>query len=238
MRENRAFSKGMADRRKLLHVSVDGWLSVEHDEHSLRIHCLELSLSHMIVEAPVTWRVGPEMAFKSIEVDGSDFELGGFAAVTHLDKQSTADGTTLASLEYIDFDIVAQNSLQTVFLYVVQQRNRDERPVMRFNWAFRNVAQLVAVCKTLLAEVDVDGAWTDAGPSELARAYLAGKIQNLSPAQRVMLEIVWKLWCGSLDLPEPAEALPETAGGSLLALRKAIARGPNGIDEWLKVEWH
>lgn len=237
MRENKGFARGGGDRRKFLHISIDGWLTAECDGESLRLHCLELSLSDMIIEASANWAVGTELALKSINVDGGEFELGGFATVTHLDKQPSVDGAILASVDYVDFDVVAQNCLQTVFSFVVEQRHRDERPIMRFNWAFRDVAQLIAVCKALLASVDVSGAWTDAGPSEMARAYLAGKGQGLSQAQRSMLEIVWKLWCGSLDLPDPAVELPVTAGGALVALRKAIPRGPSGINEWLRVEW-
>jgi hypothetical protein len=237
MGKDRSFGRGTSDRRKLLHVSVDGWLCARYDDQEVRLHCLEISLSHMIIEATARFAVGAELALVSIDVDGAQFELGGFAAVTNLDTQPGADGTTLASIDYVDFDAVAQNCLQTVFSFVVEQRRNVGRPVMRFNWAFRDVAQLVAVCKTLLAGVEVAGAWTDAGPSEVARAYLAGKGPGLSPAQRTMLEIVWKLWCGSLDLPEPSVDLPDPASGALAALRKAIPRGPSGINEWLRVEW-
>ncbi|MBN1962569.1 MAG: hypothetical protein JW841_16680 [Deltaproteobacteria bacterium] len=237
MRESNKFVQGAADRNKLLHISLDGWIIVAYEQQNFRVHCNELSLSHMLIEAPIEWQVGTEIELKAIEINGKEFELEGYAVVTKIEQKKSFENLGLALIDYIDFDAVAKNCLQSVYSFLISLRNRDERLAMRFNWAFNDVAQLVAVCKTLLAEVDVSSAWTDSGPSELARAYLAGKKQDFSEPQQIMLETVWKLWCGSLDLPEPVSTLPDSARGALVALRKAIARGPTGINEWLQVEW-
>ena len=67
----------------------------------------------------------------------------------------------------------------------------------------------------------------------------------LDPSPAVVAPLLWASanpitrarTAGSLDLPEPSVDLPPPASGALVALRKAIPRGPSGINEWLRVEW-
>jgi hypothetical protein len=230
------FTRGALDRGKLLHVGIDGWLTAEHAGETLRVKCSELSLSGMHIEVPAAWTVGTEIGLRELEASGQRFELSGYASVSEVAADADPDGRVSACIEYVDFDAVDQSCVRAAWTFIVEQLHRDERLVMRFNWAFRDVAQLVQVCRTLLAEVDLVAAWTEAGPSELARAYLAGKAPNTAPQHRAMLDAVWKLWCGSLDIAIPPPEMPPTAQGALQALKKAIARGPTGIDEWLDVE--
>ncbi len=230
-------ARGGLDRRKLLYLPIDGVVELGLEHERPRLRCVELSLREMRVWAPATWPTTIDLELRGLEVEDGSFELGGFARLRERRESGGADDLVLATLEYVDFDAVATANMQAAFAHLARCSRREEHLVMRFNWAFRDVAQLVAVCKTLLCLVELFGAWTDAGPSESARLYLAAKGQGLPPAHRSMLEIVWKLWCGSLDLPaSPASALPESARSALLALRKAASRGPSGIDEWLRVE--
>jgi hypothetical protein len=235
MAETNPFVRGARDRSKLLHVGVDGIVTLERHGARLRLACTELSLSGMVVHAPEPWPPGTEVALELLEVEGATFDLEGFATVSHAGDAPDGDGSRLTTLEYVDFDAVARSCIHAAFSFVVEQHYRDARPVMRFHWAFRDVAQLIKVCRTLLDEVELKDAWTDAGPSELARSYLAGKVHG-APGQRTMLDVVWKLWCGSLDIPDPPAELPQHARGALVALKKAIPRGPAGIDQWLSVE--
>lgn len=222
----------MRDRRKHLHVPVSGALTAERDGHAFTMAVVEMSLGGARVLPLADLLVGDRMDLKVLTLGDETFDLGVIAEVIEI----AADSTTVA---FVEMDAVGKSNTQVAFSAAVAPvltERKNQTVSMRFAWAFRDAAQLAAVCKTLLFHADLSDAWSAAGPSDHARQYLARGGGDLQPGQLAMLRTVWTLWCGSLDISAQLVHLPEASKASLLALQKAMTRGPSGIDAWLNVE--
>jgi hypothetical protein len=238
-REN-PFARNGTDRRKHLRLTIRGTAVVEYAGAALSVPCSEFSLGGALVHPPQAWTLDADVLLKSLEVDGVSLELDAPTAVSRFAETPSEDGSVATALEFVDLDVVAKSAIQAAYNQLVAPlllRDEDDpTATMRFDWAFRDEAQLGQVCRALLESIELGDAWTVAGPGETARAYLVNNGADFVPPQRAMLRIVWQLWCGSLDIADPQQELSERAQGSIAALKKAFSRGPTGIDEWLRVE--
>jgi hypothetical protein len=224
------FDRGR-DRQKHLRVSIEGALLIERDEGPLELICRELSVGGARLEMSPAPTVGTRLDVGALRLGGAVFELGVVAEVT------AATGEQV-EIEFIEMDPVAKSNVQAAFTAAVTPMLAERKAssmAMRFNWAFKDAAQLAEVCRVLLASVELHDVWTPQGPSESARQALASGGGGMTPVQLIMLRLVWSLWSGSLEL-NVAQTLPENARASLEALQKALTRGPAGVEAWLEVE--
>ena len=229
---------GAHDRRRYLRVPLAGQATVTQDNGPRSVTgCCEFSIGGAILETDTPWPLGTEIRIESVDVDGLSFELGVYGTVVRVDNPT---GTTArrVAVDLLDMDAVVRGNVQALFSHVVSKvlPPKPADAALRFDWVFRDVAQLAEVCRTLLTIADLADAWTHVGPSEMGRSYLAMNGRGLTAPQQRILTLVWKLWSGSLDVLEPSNDLPPGMRGPLMALKNAMTRGPNGIDVWLATE--
>jgi hypothetical protein len=104
--------------------------------------------------------------------------------------------------------------------------------------SFRDEAQHAAVCRALLARVDLGDLWTDAGPTARALALLAEDGGGLSSGERTLLLAAFALWNNHRELrfAELLRHLDDDNLKTIGELLAAISRGPDAIDAWL-ADW-
>ncbi len=231
MTEERPFDPGR-DRKKHLRVAVHGTVLVEREGGPEELPCRELSVGGAVLATSVPPAVGARLELSMLRLGEETYELGVLAEVVGAVEEGV-------EIEFVEMDPVTKSNVQAAFTAAVAPMLAERKAsymAMRFQWAFRDIYQLVDVCRTLLTSVELIDAWTPEGPSGVAAEALVGNGTNLTPSQQAMLRVVAGLWSGSLDVSLDAAGLPEASRASLDALEKALTRGPSGVDEWLTVE--
>ena len=100
--------------------------------------------------------------------------------------------------------------------------------------AFRDDAQRARVCSTLLGKTDLRGLWREAGPTERARQLFAEGLKELSSEKRTLFLMAWEIWREKTDLRfHDLRSLSRKRLYLVGSLLLAMAKGPDGVDEWL-----
>lgn len=228
------FRSGTRDQRKHLRVPVQGKATLQTDQGAIERACHALTAGSVVLSGDVGDAASGSWVLTKLVIDGVTFDLD----VPLRLAEAALEESGAFVVEFVDLDGPARAAVRTVFTHAVG-KVLPVRPhaatVMRFDWTFRDARQVAEVCRVLLARADLRGLWTDAGPTEAARALLSDA-RSLQPDQAITLKTAWRLWSGSLEVTRELAELPDDVASALGALDKAMTRGPGGIDRWLETE--
>jgi hypothetical protein len=228
------FRSGTRDQRKHLRVAVCGTATLRTDGGLIDRACHALTVGSVVLEGDVGDAARGSWVLERLVIDGASFDLG--VPLRLAEDTDEEPGAFVA--EFVDMDGPTRAGVRTMFTYAVS-KVLPPRPrastVTRFEWTFRDARQVAEVCRVLLGRADLRGLWTDAGPTEAARALLSDA-RSLQPDQAITLKTAWRLWSGSLEVTRELADLPDNLASALGALDQAMTRGPTGIDRWLETE--
>ena len=96
-----------------------------------------------------------------------------------------------------------------------------------------HLGRRAALCRASLSFAGLTDLWTDAGPTREALVQLLERTHP--PLESLVLILAWSVWedVDAAGLEEGFARIDERLAARVRALKRALARGPVGVDEWV-----